>query len=180
MKGHVILLIIVAVVFSIIALPTYLCGCHSLVQPNCLRYYIATANVTSYRIDKNTCSECAQWTRTCTTNDGQESCSEYCSYYNYYDCYSSYVIMATNTSRDCEIPAAVANRNYDKALAVAQQMYFQGQILQLYVDKNTHTCYTESNVEALAITGLVFFCLVGGCLVLIAVSLIKARARTHK
>ncbi|ARA72101.1 hypothetical protein BNJ_00278 [Kaumoebavirus] len=33
--------------------------------------------------------------------------------------------------------------------------------MDLYVDKNTRECFTTSNVEALAITGLVFFCLTG-------------------
>ncbi len=175
--GACIILTLIGAVFFTIALPTYLCGCHPVVQPNCLRFDIEMSQVESYRVDKKTCSECVAWTTTCTTSsDDEESCTTQCALYYDYDCYFSYAIMNTNSSYTCEISVATSTSS-DDALQSARDKYPLGQTLELYIDKNTHDCLTESNVEALAITGLVFLCLTGVTLVLAVVSVVRANVR---
>jgi hypothetical protein len=61
----------------------------------------------------------------------------------------------------CDIPVAIASENENYAIERAREEYPVNTELELFIDKNTDACFTQSNVEALAITGLVFFCFTG-------------------
>lgn len=176
MKNCIVVLSVLAAVFFVIALPTFLCGCHRVIQPNCLRYFVELSEVSSYRVDTKFCSEFIKWDRECTEeSNGKESCTNSCGTYRYYDCYYSYVIMNTNSSKACEISVVVASEDKDAALKAAMDEYPLHLVTYLFIDKNTSECFTQTNAEALAITGLVFFCLVGVVVSLIIFSIVYGR-----
>lgn len=182
MKGFQCLLLCVAFVFFIIALPTYLCGCHDVIQPNCFRYSVQNTTIINHEVEEKTCSECAVWERSCSTSctgsgksqSCSESCHDYCSVYNYYSCYDSYAIAAFNFNgnRTCKINVVAASTNYDHALNKAKDEYIEGSVHEMYINKNTYGCYTTTNVEALAITGFTFFILTGLVLLCFVTSII--------
>lgn len=179
-KGALIF-VIIAIVFAIIALPTFLCGCHPDIQPNCLRYYVVNSTVIGNRIDTLTCSECGGYSESCSqscTGSGtdqqcSQTCTSYCSHYNYYDCYYAYAITSYQLEgeeqiRACDINVVSASTDYTFTNNKLLETYPVGYSFMVYVEKGEFKCFTETNVQSLAITGLVFFCLVGVCMILFA------------
>lgn len=182
-----IICITLACIFAIIAIPTYLCGCHDVIQPNCIRYDITNTTVIYTLVHQRVCSECDAYDDSCSescTGYGEdrsctESCTRHCSHTREYDCFDSYVITSLTlhgVDRTCEINAASNKLSYDDAYNIAVQTYPMNSTFQIYVDKASGSCFTTSNVEALAITGLVFT-LLSGCMIFATVMLYLLRLR---
>lgn len=192
MRPIFIVLLTCSIVFFIIALPTFLCGCDKNIQPNCIKYWVRDVTFISYTVDHRTCSDCVIYTQSCynvcsrsldseqITNQYNatverksschQSCSTVCSAYRYYDCYDSYAVATFElhgSNQTCSLTVDSGNTDRQNALADAQSAYPIGSSSIMYIDKVSETCFTEGRVRQLAVVGLVFFCLCATCAVLL-------------
>lgn len=158
----------------IIALPTFLCGCDNIIQPNCIRYYVLNVTIVGYKVNQKLCSTCVAWDRVCTRSykhndprDCTETCDDECIFWRHYDCYDSYAIgkFDKNGHRTCNIRVDTDNINQNNALNDAKIKYMNGTGYTMYVEKNTYDCFTETNVRTLARVGFAFFIIMGLILV---------------
>jgi hypothetical protein len=142
-------------VFLIIAIPTFLCGCDSKIQPNCIKYFISDVSIINYKVESSRCSSCIY--RSTKTN--------LCQAYHYYDCYYSYAIGSYYDTNDikqtCDLSVDTGITNSQLALNNAMAEYPLNSTREMFVDKVSGGCFTKNKVRDLAIVGLTFFILTG-------------------
>lgn len=170
-------LIAIFAVFTIIALSTYLTGCHEGIQTNCLRFYLTDATVQGHSTTSKTCSVCINWTTICTGGYGRyssRSCHSSCIQYRYYTCYDSYArfyfsLEEDPTTRSCSVRVSNGITPESAALENAQREYHLDNTYAMFINKNDYDCHEVGGVEATAIVGLVFIILAAIVLIVIIV-----------
>ena len=182
LSSGIICLSVCALVALIIAIPTFLTGCHDVLQPNCINYYVKDVTIYNYIVKNRECSICEYYKTDCdcvssilsntttnitvTTTPCTIKCHTYCQYYRHYICYDSYAIgkyetYGVNHTKDCSFKAANGDPTYSQALTEAQNRYWLGKTMVMYIDKNTGSCNDKTDVEARAIVGFTFFLICG-------------------
>jgi len=127
----------------------YLCGCHDILQPNCLKYWKIQGKVTDHFTILKTCSTCNIYvgkSKTCIRKD--------------YDCYESYVTFEFTISdkRNCDL--YITTKPYETiALSEAQNNYAISNLYSILVDKSSYQCSNVKDVASIAIAGFVFLIL---------------------
>jgi hypothetical protein len=173
MKSSLIIYIALFCIFIIIGIPTYLCGCDSMIQPNCIKYDIVNATVIGYDIITKNCSYCKQ----CTSYINNTSlCINNTCIYKYYDCYTSYTLFEynlNNINHTCSIVIDINNFNYNNSYNDAINKYINGTTYNLYVDKVSNNCLIGNDIKTLAIVGFIFLILSGIVLSIILIIIIK-------
>lgn len=143
------------IVFVIIGLPTFMCGCNKNISTNCIAYHVVNGNVYDYGIKEHTCSRCIARNK----NGG-------CIAYQYYDCYDSFAyVHYGNHNSTCYIVMNTDDSSKSNAISESHD-YYIGEQMELYKSKTTSECFTKSNVESLWYTGIVFLSASGLVLVI--------------
>jgi hypothetical protein len=168
MRSTLCILGILAAVFFVIGLPTYLCGCEKNIQPNCMRFHVKPGQIVGQAFSHHECSECAVYTRTCTGSGTNEHCHRVCSQRTYYQCYNSYGVASYEKNGynvTCNLIASDGARSNDTAIQSVASDFPIGKQLKVYIDKTTSKCYVENDAKNIAIAGFSFLILTGIVLV---------------
>ena len=172
MKTFRIYIFCVSFVFLSIALPTYLCGCDNIIQPNCMKYNMKTVKIINNLVKLRECSICSIYGKKChetCTGSGKPgscttSCTTYCSFRKYYDCYDSYAVAMfdyDNKNKTCMLSVDSGNINENQALIDSIIKYPKNSTHVMYIDKINLSCNTKQEVKNLAIVGFTFLLLLG-------------------
>lgn len=172
MKTFRICIFCTSFVFLCIALPTYLCGCDSVIQPNCIKYNIEKVKIINNLVKLRECSTCAMYGQTCHEScSGSEksrscttSCTRYCYVREYYNCYDSYAIATfdyKNKNESCILTVDSGNRNENQALIDSIIKYPINSTYVMYIDKIDLSCNSKESVKNLAVVGFTFLLLLG-------------------
>ena len=140
----------IILIFFIIACATYFRGCDHVLEPTCVSYYPYNVLVVGYGVYEHTCSSCVAYSK------------HGCFAYHTWDCFDSYAIAQFVHHGDlytCHVDVDDDNYNYNAAYYDASSRYQVNQSYPVYIDKVTHKCYTSTEVERLALVGVIFFVL---------------------
>lgn len=159
---RIIMAVAIFIAFAI-ALPTFLCGCDAMLQPNCIRYYVLNVVIVGHMVQHRTCSYCVF--QSCIPMCTGKSCTTVCSCgaYAYYDCFNSYAFaeFEKNGYRTCQILVDTGIRKAAVAYNDAVYSYKNGSTPIMYIEKTTYNCFTASEVQILARVGFAFFIIMG-------------------
>jgi hypothetical protein len=167
MHEHISICACTGVIFFIIGLSTYLCGCDHRIQANCYRFRANDIQIIDYQIDTYQCTECVAYTEQCgevCSGTGSQrtcnyECSTFCSQTNDYPCYTTYAIGLYSmdaSNHTCTISVDDRMRDHDNALNDLHSAYTIGLLYRMYIEKATYRCMTKSTVQTIAMVGFVF------------------------
>lgn len=159
-------------VFLLIALPTFLLGCNpDISMKTCVNSFMVTSTTVDYHVSPRTCSRCVSYTTLCTsllegvTAKQKHSCQTVCARRSYYECYYVYAVERYGNDTRCNLEVGNGYETMDMANSEAMRLYPMGETVDIYVNKQTHNCKTQTTGKILTILGILFFIWSAICLI---------------